>query len=112
MGRRSLPVPLNYQFACAVSEAVSLHAEQVEHAQEQIRHWGVGRRHDMTISFQPSGSASQQYDGQRIVVVLISVAHTAAIKKQRMIQQCTVAVSRLGQFFDEIRQHLDVVLID
>src|SRR5215468_12474565 len=66
----------------------------------------------MAISLQLSRSAAEKHDGQGIVIVLIAVAHAAAVENHRMVEQIAVAVRRLRQFFDEVSEHLYVVFVD
>jgi len=46
------------------------------------------------------------------VIVLIPVAHCAAVKNHRVIEERAVAVGRRGKLLYEVREHLDVVLVD
>ena len=45
-------LPLNLEFAGAVAETVTVAVDSqlVEHGQEKIRHWGMRRRHNVTIA--------------------------------------------------------------
>ena len=43
-------LPLNLEFAGAVAETVAVDSQLVEHGQEKIRHWGMRRRHNVTIT--------------------------------------------------------------
>ena len=44
--------------------------------------------------------------------MLVAIAHTAAIQKQRMIQERSVTILCGLQLFHEVREYLHVILID
>jgi hypothetical protein len=77
---------LDFQLARTVSKTVLMDAELIQHAQQQVRHWRMRRRHDVTVTLELARGASQQDDGQWIMIMLVSVAHAAAVEKQRVIQ--------------------------
>ena len=70
------------------------------------------RHYDMAIALQPAGCAARDDDGQGIVIVLIAVAHAAAVEDHGMIEQRAVAVCGRTQFLDEVRQQAGVVAVD
>ena len=70
------------------------------------------RCHDVTVATQFAGSAARDYYGQRIVIVLIAVAHAAAIENEGVIQQRAVAVRRGPELLEKIGQKLGVVAVD
>jgi len=47
-----------------------------------------------------------------LVIVHVRIAHRAPVQHQRMIQQIAVAVRRVLQLVEEVRQHRDVELVD
>ena len=83
----------------AVAEAVLMDAQFVEQRQHQVRHGRVRRKRQVAAAFQLAGSAARHHDGQRIVIVLIAVAHAAAVEDGRMIQQIAVAIGRRAAAF-------------
>jgi hypothetical protein len=46
------------------------------------------------------------------VIVLVAVAHAAAVKDERVIEQRAVAVGRRLQLVEEVGQHLHVIAVD
>src|SRR5262249_43749203 len=82
----------NVYLARAVSEAITMNAQFFQHAQEQVGHRRVRRRHDMTISLQLARGASDEHDWQRVMIVLVTITHTAAVEDHRVIQQCPIAI--------------------
>jgi hypothetical protein len=49
---------------------------------------------------------------QRVVVVQVAVRHVAAVQDDRVVEQRAVAVLRVGQLLDELREDLRVVVLD
>ena len=47
-----------------------------------------------------------------LVVVHVRVAHRRAVDDQRVVEQVAVAVRRVLQLLEEVRQQADVVLVD
>ena len=73
-----LPFALDFldrNHAGAVAELLGRDAELVEHRQQQVRHRRVRRVPDVTPAFQRARCAAGQDDRQRIVIVLVAVAH-------------------------------------
>src|SRR5438094_387137 len=68
------------------------------------------RQLDVTMAF--ADAAANGEDRQRIAGVLVRVAHAAAIEDERVVEERTVAVRRVLQRVEELREELDVVRID
>src|SRR5262245_8667435 len=70
----------------AVAELILLNPQLGENGQQQIRHRRLGSE-DQASALQASRSAARKDEGQRLVIVLIAVAHAAPIKNQGMMQK-------------------------
>src|SRR6266446_10288021 len=66
----------------------------------------------MAISFLPPIQAADQDVGYIIVKVLIGVTHIAAVEDQRVIEERTIPVRRLGECCHEMSEHPDMVLVE
>ena len=66
----------------------------------------------MTSSFELSGCATCQNVGHVIMLMLIRIAHVAAIENQGMVKQLAVAVGYGFQLREEVSEHLNVIAID
>src|SRR5438132_8244315 len=78
--------------AVAVAERVDRDADLVEHRQDQVRHRRVIRILEMTAALVIAGRASDDEIRQREMVVLVAVAHVAAVEDERVIEERAVAV--------------------
>ena len=67
------------------------HARAVQNRDEQIRHRRVFRKFQMPAALQLARRAACHQYRQRRMIVHVTVAHPAAIKDQRVIQQAAVA---------------------
>ena len=76
----TFPFSSDLQFPRTVAERFPLRAELVQHAQEKIRHGGLGRSGDVAVALKLARGASYEHDGQWIVIVLVSIAHAAAVQ--------------------------------
>ena len=103
---------LNFQPSGTVAEGVFMDSQLVEHAEQQVRHWRMHGSDDVPIPLQLAAGAAQQNQRQRIVIMLISVAHAAAVKNHRMVQHRSVAFLDRRQLIDEIGKPRDMVLVD
>src|SRR5262245_27136243 len=79
-GGRPAPLPLNREDARTVPEAFLADTQFVEHAQQKIRHRRVFGRDDMPVAFEGTSRCAQENDRQRIMVVLVSIAHAASVQ--------------------------------
>ncbi len=52
---------------------------------------------------QPTGAAAREQHRQRVVIVLIRVRHAAAVHDHRVVEQAAVAVGRVRELAQEIR---------
>src|SRR5580658_4834807 len=74
------------QLTGTVAKLVLINADLVEHTQKQIGHRRMLRELEVPAALQFARCATSQHDRQRIVIVLIRVAHAAAVKDHRMVQ--------------------------
>src|SRR6185369_1812695 len=65
--------------ACAVPERLIRNPELLEHREQQVRQRGLLRHLDVPVALELAGRAARQNDWQRVVVVLVAVAHAAAV---------------------------------
>ena len=70
---------------------------------------GIGQ---MPAALKLTRRAADQNVRHIVMQVLVGIAHVGAVENQRMIQQRAVAVGRVLQLVDEIRQALHVILVD
>ena len=66
----------------------------------------------MAATLELPGSAADYDHRQGIVIVLVSVAHAAAVQHNGVIEEIAVAIRRCLQLVDEVRQHLDMITVD
>jgi hypothetical protein len=66
--------------------------EFVENGKHQVRHRGMRGRLQVSAAFDLARRASDQQNRQRVVIVLIAVAQSAAVKNEGVIKQVSVAV--------------------
>jgi hypothetical protein len=66
----------------------------------------------MAIASELSRRSAGDEDRQRIVIVLVAVAHAAAVEHDRVIQQVAIAIRRRAQLFEEVPEHLHVITVD
>ena len=59
-----------------------------------------------------AGGAARNENRQRVVIVLIAIAHAAAVEDRGMVQQIAVAIGRLLELVEKVRKHLDVIAVD
>src|SRR5205809_4785638 len=78
--------------ALAVCESVEMHPCHIEQRQVKIGQRRRFRILDVTPSLDPACSAAGDKDRQVYVVMLVGIAHAAAIQVGRMVQQGTVAI--------------------
>src|SRR5262245_32326890 len=77
----SLPVEsLDVEVCRAVSEALLLHAEFLEEREQQVRHGSVRGRYDVPAALQLSRKTPDHNHRQRIVIMLVAVAHAASVQ--------------------------------
>src|SRR5690606_9580115 len=57
---------------------------------------------DVASTLQATGSTTCQQQRQRIVVVLVGVAHAAAVQDHRVVQQAAIAIRRFTEFLQEV----------
>ena len=80
---------------------------------EQIRERRAVGGADVPAAFEPAGAAAREQHRQRVVIVLIRIRHAAAVHDQRVIEQAAVAVGRVGELAQEIRDRgARVVLVE
>src|SRR5690349_14486157 len=96
----------------AVAELRLLNPELVQDRQVQIRERCARGRRDILAADVLAIRAAHQDLRQRIVVVLIAVAHVRAVQEQRMIEDAALTLLRIGQLLQEVREALDVVALD
>jgi hypothetical protein len=63
----------------------------------------VLRGNDVAVAFERSAGAADKDNRQRIMIVLVAVAHAAAVENHRVIKQGAVAIGRRGELVDEVR---------
>ena len=84
-------------------------AQFLQRGQQQIRHRSVFWLHQMAITLYSAAGAASKHDGQRIVIVRVAITHATAINDQRVIQQRSVAIRRLAELVEEIREQSTVI---
>src|SRR5262245_55246383 len=94
-----------------VTEMIHLDVQLAEHCKQQVGHRCVLRIPDVPSAFETAGGASGQHDGKRRVIVLIAVTHCAAVKHHGMVKKSTVAIGRLLQFFEQVCEYADMIVI-
>jgi alkylhydroperoxidase/carboxymuconolactone decarboxylase family protein YurZ len=80
-----------------VSDVLGWYIQFVQHAEQEIRHWRVLRKRKVAIALQAAPGIAGQDDGQRVEVVFVGIAHTAAIEHHGVVQHIVFAVRRLLQ---------------
>src|SRR5688572_2546284 len=76
---RFIAKPSDCQHSVAIAESVGGDIELFEHARQQVGHWCAKACTDMATTLQLAGCATGQQQRQRIVVMLVRVAHAAAV---------------------------------
>jgi CheY-like chemotaxis protein len=95
----------------AVANAGDVHAQLVHDGQQTVCLRSSGSAHAMQVAVQVAARVARQQKRQPPVIVTIGIAHRAAIKNQRMIEQLAVAIRRVFQLLQEIRKHADMMPI-
>ena len=95
----------------AVAERVHPDIQLIENRQQEIRHRRLGSVPKMTAPLQFARSPADNKQWKRFMVVLIAVAHRAAVQQDGMIEQVTVAIRRGLQLIEQIGEDADVVAI-
>src|ERR1051325_12119549 len=99
-------------FALAGGEGIEMDAGFVEHREIEIREgrwFGVAK---MAAAAHAAGSAARDDDRQIGVIMNVGVAHAAAIKIERVIEERAIAIGSLLHFLEEFGEERDVELID
>src|SRR5215470_11126215 len=58
------------------------------------------------------GRASDQEDRQRVMVVFVAVAQSAAVQNERVIKKRSIAIRCLLQFVEEVGQAVHVIMVE
>src|ERR1700722_3746681 len=98
--------------ARAVAETLLLDPELVQDRQVNIGKRCARRRRDVFAADVLAIGASDQNFRQRIVVMLVAVAHVRAIQEQRMVEDGAITLLDGGQLLDEVREALHVIALD
>ena len=100
------------QEAAAVAELLDRDVVAIEQRHEQIGKARVLRVLQVLPALDPAVRVAKDRRRQRIVVVLVAVAHVAAEQDRRVIQHGAARFLRLRQPVDELREHLGVVALN
>src|SRR5262245_44461887 len=100
------------QDSTAVSDLLHRDVIAIEQRDQQIRKARVLRVLHVLAAFDPAVRVAEDRRRQRIVVVLVAVAHVAAEEDRRVIEHCAGALLRLRQTIDELGEHLGVITLD
>src|SRR5579872_556021 len=103
------PDLLNRDLSGAVPDLVHVHADLANHRQQNIRHGRVVLAANMLPALDAAVGVAGQENRHALVIVRVGIAQRAAVQNQRMIQQVAVAVGRVLQFFQKIRDQADVI---
>src|SRR3954469_2307372 len=90
--------------ARAVAELLLLEIHLRQQADEEVGHRRVLRRANVLAALVLAAATTRDEDRKVGVIVLIAVAEAAAVEDERMIQQGAVAVGRLLQLVQEVRE--------
>ena len=71
-----------------------MHSHLVQQGQMQVRERCRFLVPDVPRAFEPAGRAAGDHDREIDVIVNVGIAHAAAVQKQRMVEQRSVAVRR------------------
>ena len=99
------------QYSRAVSEGFFLNSQFVENRQEEIRHGGVLWISNVAPTLHPARCSARKDDGQRRMIVLVSVAHRAAVQNNRVIEQIAFSLLNRLEFLKQIGECADVVTV-
>ena len=66
----------------------------------------------MAVALELTRRAAHQNVRHIVVQVLVGIAHVGPVEDQRVVEQRAVAIRRLLQLVDEVREALHVVLVD
>src|SRR5881394_1135597 len=95
----------------AIAECVEAHADFVEEREVKVGQRRGLRELEVSSAFHPAGGASSHEDGEVGMVVDVRVAHAAAVKVERVIQQRPIAFGRGLEAAEEFSKERDVELI-
>src|SRR6185437_14685107 len=96
----------------AVAELRHLDTDLVEDRQVQVGQRGARSGRDVLAADVLAVGAAHQDLRQRIVVVLVAVAHVRAVEEQRMIEDAAVAFLEARQLLQKVREALHVIALD
>src|SRR5450432_3444135 len=98
-------------FALAVGERIHANACALEQSQVQIcKRSGLGITY-VTAALELAGSTGDK-DRKVDVVMLVAVAHSAAVKVERVVEQRAVAFRNGLELLQEVREERDVKFVD
>ena len=83
----------------------------VQYREQEIRHRGVFRIPDVASTFDAARSTARKQHRQRRVIVLIAVAHGAAVEDDGMVKEGSIAIRRVLQFVEQVSEYASVVAI-
>src|SRR5262249_36103534 len=77
----------DFELGGAIAETLLANSELIEQRQKQVRHRCMRREHQVPAALQRSRGAARDQHRQWIVIVLIPIAHAAAVQHDGMIEQ-------------------------
>ena len=88
------------------------HAEEIQQRELQVRQRRVLRIDEMTAALERAAAAADEQRRERTVRVTVAVADARTIKNDHVVEQRAVAVRRVPQLLQIIREQLQVVLAE
>ncbi len=111
---RSSPAPLiEIHRARAVAERRrGRRRRALQRRQHRVGHRRAVGRLDVQAALERAAGLAGEEQRAALVIVDVRVAHRRSVDHQRVVEQVAVAVRRVLQLLQEIRQHADVVAVD
>src|SRR5687768_5383116 len=98
--------------AAAVADLLHRDVVPVEDRRQQIREARVLRVFEVLAALDLAVGVTEDGRRQRVVVVLVAVAHVAAEEDGRVVQHRAARLLRLRQPLHELREHFGVIALD
>src|SRR4029453_5474727 len=97
----SSPSDLKGDAAFVATETLESDVECLGHTDQQIRVGSQRSGNDMPIALDRSARRADEQRWQQVGGVYIAIAHAAAIEKQRVIEQRSIAIRSGAELLDE-----------
>jgi hypothetical protein len=92
---------LNLQPTRTIPKTIPLNTKLIQQSQVQVGEWCMCFELQVTSAFQHAVGVATEQEGQGVEVVLVGVAHAAAVEDEGVVEEGAVAVGGGGHFVEQ-----------